>query len=58
MTDACGQLLWLLSVAVLHADGRQYWQHMAWEFRLGRQIQQITDKRNLNQSSTVASKPV
>jgi len=34
--DVCGQLLQLLSVAVLHADGGQYWQHMAWEFGLGK----------------------
>lgn len=46
MMDVCGQLLQLLSVAVLHADGGQYWQHMAWEFGPGRQIQQTTDKRN------------
>lgn len=45
MIDVSGQVLQLLSVAVLHTDGGQYWQHMAWEFGLGRQIEQTTDKR-------------
>lgn len=43
--DVSGQVLQLLSVAVLHLDGGQYWQHMAWEFGLGRQIEQTINKR-------------
>lgn len=36
MIDVSGQPLQLLAVGVLYADGGKYWQHMAWEFGLGR----------------------